>query len=229
MGHKSFAIAFVLGLLALPLACGSDDDNPGGGTGGAGGSSGKTGTGGANKGGTANGGSAGKDGTAGKGGTPGGAGEGGTGDTGNVGGGGPEAGAGGDTGPSGAGAGGMGAGGEAGGGATDPAAARLAQCKAICNYPAQPDGPGGTKPRMQCLGDANTCAAALCETTDWNAACVKTLDDLLACLPTADPSLFYCDGYVDADTLAGVIAVDFAADGTCSSTFAAWTACINSH
>lgn len=119
-----------------------------------------------------------------------------------------------------------GAGGEAGAG-SDPAAARLVQCKAICNYPAQPDGPGGTKPRMQCLGDANQCAADLCDTTGWSASCIQTLDDLLACLPTADPTLFYCsenDG--TADTLQGVVAVDFAASLTCEATYNAWTACL---
>jgi hypothetical protein len=220
MGHKSFAIALVLGLFAVPLACGSDDDtNPA--TGGAGGSGAKGGTGG--KTGTA--GAGGKTGTAGKGGSPGaaGEGEGGSGDTGNVGGQ-PGAGAGGDSDP-GAGAGGMGSGGEAGGG-SDPAAVRLAQCKTICNYPAHPDGPGGTKPPMQCLGDANKCATDLCESTGWSASCLQTLDDLLACIPTADADLFYCSAFVDADTLEGTLSIDFAADGKCPDVFTAWTKCI---
>ena len=229
MGHKSFAIAFVLGLLALPLACGSDDDSPGDPTGGAGGSSGKTGTGGAGKGGTANGGGGGKDGTAGKdgvagkGGSPGGAGEGGTGNTGNVGGA-PEGGSGGDTGPS-AGAGGTGAGGEAGGGATDPAAARLAQCTAVCNYPAPPDGYDGTQPPMPCTGDANQCATDLCNTTGWTTACVKVLDDLLACLATAPKTKFYCG---DGDGLDGTLQFDGAASEMCPDTFAAYGTCISS-
>jgi len=221
MGHKSFAIALVLGLLALPLACGSDDDtNPS--TGGAGGTAGKASGGAGGKAG-----SGGKGGTAGKGGTPGaaGEGEGGSGDTGNVGGE-PGAGAGGDSSPS-AGAGGNGAGGEAGGG-SDPAAERLAQCTAICNLPAQPDGPGGSKPRMQCTGDTNKCITNLCDTTGWTASCVETLDDLLACIPTADQTLLYCnanDG--TADTLEGEVAFDFAADDHCPAVFAAWTACLN--
>ena len=217
MGHKSFAIALVMGLLALPLACGSDDDtNPG--TGGAGGSSGKAG--GAGKGGA---GAGGKDGTAGKGGAPGGAGEGGTGDTGNVGGE-PGAGAGGDSAPSaGAGPDGSGAGGEAGGG-SDPAAERLAQCKAICNYPAQPDGPGGSETPMQCLGDANKCATDFCNTTGWSATCVKALDDLLACLPTATKNMFYCgDG---EHGLEGTLQFDGAASDSCLATFTAWTNCL---
>src|SRR6478735_5546383 len=201
MGHKYFTIALVLGLAAVPLACGSDDDSTPA-TGGHGGTAGK----------------AGGAGTAGV--ADGDAGEGGSGNTGNVAGEpGSSAGAGGDSAP-GAGAGGAagdstGAAGAAGA-PTDPAAERLVQCKSICNYPAQPDGPGGSKPRMQCLGDANKCATDLCDTTGWTSACVKALDDLLACLPLADANLFYCSGNDgSADTREGVVAIDFAADGTC--------------
>jgi hypothetical protein len=104
----------------------------------------------------------------------------------------------------------------------------LVKCQAICNYPAQPDGPGGTMPRMQCLGDADECVTNLCNTTGWSAACVKNLDDLLACLPGADPSLFYCSAN-DTDhpvTLDGHLSFDFAAFGTCEDTFNAWSACL---
>jgi hypothetical protein len=223
MGNRSFAIALVLGLAALPLACGSDDDAApsSGGKGGSAGSSAAAGKGG----------SGGKGGTAGNGGTDPGAageaGEGGSGNTGNVAG---AAGAAGDAsggmgGDSAGGASASGSGGE-GGESADPAAVRLAQCKAICNYPAQPDGPGGTAPRMQCTGDASICATNLCDTTGWSASCVKTLEDLLACLPTADPSLFYCSEFVDTPTLAGTVAVDFAAAFTCEDVSNAWTACL---
>jgi hypothetical protein len=220
MGNRSFAIALVLGLAALPLACGSDDDAApsSGGKGGSAGSSAAAG-----KGGTG-----GKGGTAGKGetdaGAAGEAGEGGSGNTGNVAGAAGDA-SGGMGGDSAGGASASGSGGE-GGESADPAAVRLAQCKAICNYPAQPDGPGGSAPRMQCTGDASICATELCDTTGWSASCVKTLEDLLACLPTADPSLFYCSGFMDTPTLEGTVAVDFAGGETCPAVFTAWASCL---
>ncbi|HKO54179.1 MAG TPA: hypothetical protein VJV79_41005 [Polyangiaceae bacterium] len=217
MRHQSFAIAFVLGLIALPVAC-SDSDDPTPASGGASGSGGKSG--GAGKaGGAGKGGTDGKGGTAGKGGSPGAAGEGGSGNTGNEGGD-ANGGMGGDS------AGVSGSGGE-GGQAGDPVAERLAKCQAICNYPAQPDGPGGSKPRMACTGDAAKCATDLCDTTGWSDSCVDTLDALLACLPSAEPNLFYCSGNDgSADSLEGVVSTDFAANDECPAVFSAYTACL---
>jgi len=214
MGHKSFTIALFLGLLSLPLACGSDDDSTSNGTSGAGGKGGASGA-------AGNAGKGGKGGNAGTAGTtPGVAGEGGeggSGDTGNVAGD-SAGGAGGDSNPS------AGAGGEAGGGDVDP---RLAQVTAICNYPAQPDGPEGTDPQMQCLGDASVCAANLYGIAAKSADCSQVLDDILACLPTAEKNLFYCaksDG--TSDGLEGYLTYDAALAFTCEDVYNAWIACL---
>jgi len=219
MRYKFFYFAVALGLTAFPLACGSDDDTAGS-TGGTSGSSGKAGTGG-------------KGGSSGKGGSgPGAAGEAGTGDTGNVAGepgsGGmagdtSAGGSGGDTGPS------AGAGGEGGQGVDPVAAARAVKCTAIANLPAPPDGPQGTKPPMKCKEDPAIYAAVLCDVKGWNATCVKTLDDLLDCVPTADQTLLYCSEYVDTDTLEGHIGIDFAATDKCPTTYDAWSACLANH
>jgi len=77
---------------------------------------------------------------------------------------------------------------------------------------------------MQCLGDANKCATDLCNTTGWNAACVKALDDLLACLPTATKNKFYCgDG---EHGLEGTLQFDGAAADACPDAVEAWGKCL---
>jgi hypothetical protein len=235
MAHKSFAFALIIGLAALPLACGDDDDDTGG-TAGSGGSAGKGGTSStAGKGGTS--GTAGKggtSGTAGKGGTgtagttPNDGGEGGTGNTGTNGGeagmaGQPAGGA--DAGGEGGGPSGGGAGGE--GGAGDPAAAaRVAKCQTIVNMEIYP-GYDITATKGQCEDRSQVWVngfnpatdpvqKGFCYTEGFSADCLGHIDAVLDCAlsnPALDPTYFYCSE--DTGDFAGHIAIDLAVGDAC--------------
>ena len=229
MGYKTFSVALVLGLIStLPLACGSDDDsNPPstagkGGGGGSSGSAGKGGAGGAaGKGGAGTAGKAGA-GTAGT--SPGAAGEGGSGPTDNVGGeaGGEIGGAGGE---SAAGADSGGSGGEAG--VDDAAAARLSKTRAVCELKSPSDGLGGTGTPQPCT-DIDGCVAGLYPHAS-TPACIKALDDLLDCIPTADPAEYYCGNgsATDGTNSTGTFQYDIATDDKCPAVYAAWTPCLS--
>jgi hypothetical protein len=233
MSHKTFALALVIGLAALPLACGDDDDDTGG-TAGSGGKAGSSGTAGsAGKGGA--GGKGGTGGTGGKGGTTGtsgssagGEGGSGTGNTGNVGGepnGGTEAGGAGAGGESGA----AGGGGEGGAGEDPAAAARLEKLQTLCAQEVYFNVGDTSSATGQCEahGDAD-CADLYADITGYTPSCVETFDDLLDCALTAPPEDFFCDeANLDAGGFEGKIGFDgLSADlfDVCPE-FDTWTAC----
>jgi len=229
MGHKTFAIALILGLVTLPLACSGDDDDDTTSTGGSGGSAGKGGS-------SSTAGSSGKGG-GGKGGTaPTDGGEGGTGNTGNTGnvgntgnmGGEPGGGAGGLGGLGGGGmdAGGAGAGGGGGeAGAPDLAAQRLARCTAICTQEVYEVPFDTTSATGFCTGDSAPCISSLClEGSD--GSCDATLDDYLDCLENDAPKeAFYCGDGMDGFN--GQFQHDIAGSEACESLALAWLACYN--
>jgi hypothetical protein len=217
MAHKSFAFALLIGLAALPLACGDDDDDTGGaaggGSGGKGGSSTTAGS--AGKGGT--GGKGGTSGTAGKGGTSGsdagGEGGSGTGNTGNTGGEpvGGTAGAGG-AGDGGAGGEGVG-GGEAGGGGQggageDPAVARLEKLRTLCAMDVYPVFGETDPPAGQCDNHVDSnCGEVHADMTGHLPSCIAIFDSLLDCALTAPQEDFFCD-QADATGFEGKIGFD---------------------
>lgn len=213
MGHRYITVALILGIVALPLSCGGDDDDTTSSTGAKGGKSGAGGKGGSGgKAGAITGGKAGKGGTggtggtttAGRGGTGGSAGTttagrggtSGTGGTGNVGNNGGQAGDGsgatsGMTGTSGENAGGAsgnGAGGDGAGGdgPVDPAEHRLELVTNICNKPVPNDPNPGCGHEDECI--AYMMMSPFGDSTD----CVTKYDALLECRSAVDAAEFIC-------------------------------------
>jgi hypothetical protein len=238
MGHKSITVALFFGMLALPLACGGDDDDTvasggkggkssgGKSSGGKGGSAGKAGASGKGGGaGTGTGGKGGGAGTgtggtnAGTGGTSAGTGgtNAGTGGT-NAGTGGTNAGTGGGAGDQGgAGQGGAGEGGGGTGGET-PEQHRQALCAHICSAPIVEGGSagaGGMGEPTSC-GQETECVAELCDTTGMDAVCLTATTDYLECVDAWGTDGLYCSPWVKTD---------FVGFYQCTTAFYAWAAC----
>ncbi|MET0791675.1 MAG: hypothetical protein ABW061_09165, partial [Polyangiaceae bacterium] len=97
------------------------------------------------------------------------------------------------------------------------------KCDAVCHSKVPSTETNGDP--AECKQD---CTATLCDTAGWTAACVKALDDLLDCVPTADPALYYCSGYdgTEAHNLDGTFQFDLSADDKCPAVYAAYTACL---